>query len=60
MHGEQCIPLLQRAIDVAESIPEDAANRDNRVRMAREGITRMQRQIDDCKSGQEQARRDHY
>ena len=55
-----CIPLLERAIEVAESIPLEAHDRENRIKMNKEAVARMQKQIDDCKYGQEKAREQCY
>lgn len=59
-HGEMMMPLLEQAQHVAAHIPRDAADRDNRLRIAVEAVARVQKQLDGCYLGEKEARRECY
>lgn len=59
-HAVLVKPLVEQAEAVAARIPNGASDRERRCRIASEAVARMQRQLDLCYIGEQEARKDFY
>jgi len=59
-HAVLVKPLVEQAEAVAARIPNNAADRERRCRIAGEAVSRMQKQLDLCYFGEQEARREFF